>query len=226
MSFQQKTDYLNLGSTSLILVSSSENRSSQTATAQDSKGDIIAQEIYGTTTAPKCSYVVKSDTAVGNIKIGKASGLDNKYTITNLTINTSAGSPPSVEASGEEIPSSTHDDCWYNVPSTTVEVCHHAQILFGAFSLTGAGNYLTQANYTVSGDLTKATKEGETVAWDIANGQIKAALTIVSVGETAPTVTPGDGWTMTTPLTLEQGDAAYNSYTCELTLPLVHATAN
>lgn len=78
----------------------------------------------------------------------------------------------------------------------------------------------------MSGDLTKATKEGETVAWDIANGQVKASLTIVSVGDVKPTVTPGEGWTMTTPLTLTQGDAAYNQYTCELILPLVHATAN
>lgn len=117
---------MGLGSTSLVLVSSTENKSTQTATAKDSKGDIIAQEVYGETSAPTCSYVVKSDTTVGDIKIGKATGQDNKYTITSLTINTSAGSPPSVEASGEEIPSSTHDDCWYNVPSTTVGVCHHA----------------------------------------------------------------------------------------------------
>lgn len=215
---------MNLATDDIILVSSTENRSSQTAQAQDSKGDVVAEEIFGETSAPTCNYVIKADTQLGSLKIGKATGLDNKYTVSSITINTSAGTPPTIEASGEEIPQSTHDDCWYNIPAATLEVCHHAQVLFNAFTLTGTGCYLTQANYVCSGDLTKATKNGETVSWDIANGQVKASLTIVAIGDGAPVVTPGADWTITGPLTLDQADASYNSYTCELTMNLKHAT--
>lgn len=62
MSFKSKTDYFGLSSSTLLIVSSDENKSAQVAQAHDEKGDIVAQEVYGETMAPTCSYVVKGNT--------------------------------------------------------------------------------------------------------------------------------------------------------------------
>ena len=179
MSFQSKTDYFNIAGNGLVITSSEENKSSQVAQAHDEKGDIVAEEVYGETSAPACTYVLSGDVAIGSINIGKATtGTGTKYVITSLQIDTTAGSPPSVQASGEEVPTTSHTDCYYEVPSAAVNVCHHAQILWGAFTLSGQGCYLTQASYTASGSLTKATKDGETIAYDISDGQLQASITI------------------------------------------------
>ena len=228
MSFQAKTDYFDLADDStIVIVSSDENKSSTVIQARDEKGDVVAQEIVGITTAPSCSYVIKSNASTGEWKIGLPIVHDDKkYTISSIQINTGAGTPPSLQVSGEEVPATSHEDCYYDIPSATVKVCHHAQILWGAFTFTeGTGGcYLTQANYTASGSLTKAQKDGETISYDISEGKIEAALTFVSTTGTKPTLTPGSGWTFTQELTKSEPDSDYNSYTCTLTKNLVHHT--
>lgn len=227
MSFQNKTDYFSLddGST-IIIVSSDENKSATVIQARDEKGDVVAQEIVGQMIAPSCSYVIKANASTGAFKIGEPIGTDTKYTITGITITTGAGSPPSLQVSGEQIPTSSHTDCYYDVPSTTIKVCHHAQNLFGALTGTtyGTGCYLTQATYNVSGTLTKATKDGETIAYDISEGKIEATFTFVSTTGSAPTLSKGSDWEYTSPLTRSEADADYTQYTCTLTKNLSHHT--
>lgn len=230
MSFQAKIDYYGLSSGSssvFVITDSNENKSAQVATGQDEKGDVVAVEVYGEELAPSCSYVIKADATLGSIKIGEAQTVtgisDKKFTITNVSISTAAGSPPKIEVSGSEVPNdTTHTDCTYTIPSATLEVCHHAQILWGAFTLGGTGCYLTQANYTASGDLTKATKDGTTVSFDISNGQLVANITIQQTDSTSPTVTEGSGWEITSPLSKTSADASLPTWTCTLTKYLTH----
>lgn len=230
MSFQAKTDYFGLstgsGST-FVITDSSENKTSQTVTGQDEKGDVVAYEVFGEEMAPSCSYVISADSTLGSIVIGSAitaTGISNKkFTITNVSISTAAGSPPKIDLSGSEIPSSTtHTDCTYTIPAATLIVCHHAQILWDAFTLTGQGCYLTQANYTASGDLTKATKDGTTISFDIANGQLVANITIQQTGSNDPSVTAGSGWVITSPLTKTSADASLPTWTCTISKYLTH----
>lgn len=230
MSFQAKTDYFGLstgsGST-FVITDSSENKSAQVATGQDEKGDVVAYEVYGEEMAPACSYVINANSTLGTIKIGEAitvTGIsDKKFTITNVSISTAAGSPPKIDVSGSQIPNTvTHTDCTYTIPAATLEVCHHAQILWSAFTLGGTGCYLTQANYTASGDLTKATKDGTTISFDIANGQLVADITIQQTGNTVPTVTAGSGWVITAPLTQTNADASLPTWTCTVSKYLTH----
>ena len=232
MSFQAKTDYFGLstgsGST-FVITDSSENKTSQTVTGQDEKGDVVAYEVFGEEMAPSCSYVISADSTLGSIKIGDAqavTGIANKkFTITSVSISTGAGSPPKIDVSGSEVPNSTtHTDCTYTIPSATLEVCHHAQILWNAFILDGQGCYLTQANYTASGDLTKATKDGTTISFDIANGQLVANITIQQTGSTDPSVTAGSGWVITSPLTKTSADASLPTWTCTISKYLTHDT--
>ena len=230
MSFQAKTDYFGLstgsGST-FVITDSSENKSAQVATGQDEKGDVVAYEVFGEEMSPACSYVISADSTLGTIKIGEAitvTGInDKKFTITSVAISTAAGSPPKIDVGGSQIPNTvTHTDCTYTIPAATLGVCHHAQILWSAFTLGGTGCYLTQANYTASGDLTRATKDGNTISFDIANGQLVANITIQQTGNTEPTVTAGTGWVITSPLTKTDSDASLPSWTCTISKYLTH----
>lgn len=77
--------------------------------------------------APTCSYVIKADASTNTMKIGYPISVGSKYyTVSGMTINTGAGTPPTLQVSGEEIPNNSHVDCYYVVPSTTIEMCHHA----------------------------------------------------------------------------------------------------
>ena len=224
MAFQEKTDYFGLATESggLVLTSSTENKSATVIQAHDEKGDVVAQEIVGETSAPSCTYVVKADATLTGQKLGFASG---GYVVSSISITTGAGTPPSITVTGEAVPSSSHTDCYYDTPACTVEVCHHAQTLFSAFTLSGNGCYLTSANYTISGSLTKATKDGETIAYDIEDGKIEAQVEIVQTGATEPTFEAGTDFTITSPLTKTEGDAAYPTWTATVTKNLTHHTA-
>lgn len=223
MALATKTDYFGLATDSggLVLTSSTENKSATVIQAQDEKGDVVAQEIVGETSAPSCTYVVKSDATITGQKLGLASG---GYVVSSISITTGAGTPPGITVTGEAVPASSHTDCYYETPSCKVEVCHHAQTLFSAFSLSGDGCYLTSANYTISGSLTKATKDGETIAFDIADGKIEAQVEIVQTGTAAPTFAAGTDFTITSPLTKTEGDAAYPTWAATVTRNLVHHT--
>lgn len=70
MSFLAKTDYFGVADTNLIITSSDENRSASLATAQNDKGDIVAQQKYGETAAPSCTYVVKGTKTLGSLTMG------------------------------------------------------------------------------------------------------------------------------------------------------------
>ena len=223
MAFQEKTDYFGLATESggIVLTSSTENKSATVIQAHDEKGDVVAQEIVGETSAPSCTYVVKADATLTGQKLGSASG---GYVVSSISISTGAGTPPSITVTGEAVPSSSHTDCYYDTPACTVKVCHHAQTLFSAFTLSGDGCYLTSANYTISGSLTKATKDGETIAYDIADGKIEAQVEIVQTGATEPTFEAGTEFTITSPLTKSEGDAAYPTWTATVTKNLTHHT--
>lgn len=185
MSFRAKEDYFGLSTaqnSKFVITSSDENKSVSTAEAQNDKGDVVAVTTYGETSAPSCNYVLSGDASTGLINMGTEISCNlKKYVITDLSINTGAGTPPSVSVSGEEVPTASHcsEYCYYNVPSETIECCHHAQPLFGIiWGGLAEGFYVTQANYSVTCELTKATKDGETVCYDITAGKITAQLTV------------------------------------------------
>ena len=86
----------------------------------------------------------------------------------------------------------------------------------------GTGCYLQSANYTAGGTISRATKDGETVAFDVVDGKLEVQLTIQQTGSTKPTVTAGSDWTITAPLTCSNPDADYPSWTCTLSRYLTH----
>lgn len=179
MAFQSKVDFFGLSASGLVLTESGDNNTASTAEGHNEKGDVVAFEVFGETMSPQCTYVLSGDVSLASMQCGTpiAGAGDytgKKFTLGSLTINTTAGSPPSIQASGEEIPAgTTTSDCTYTFPSATLKACHHAQILWSAFTVGGTGCYLQQANYTAGGTISRATKNGETVAYDVVDGKLE-----------------------------------------------------
>ena len=220
MAFQSKTDFYSLSGTSLVCVSGSDGATASVAEATDSEGTIVASTVYGETSAPSNSYVVKGtvSSTTTPVNLGKVTTVGGKsYVLGTFSIDTSAGSPATVEASGEQVEANATTNCSYTLPAFSLPVTHHAHILFDAFSLAGTGCHLQSANYSATAAITKATKEGACLAHDVSEGKIEAQITVNQTGSTEPTLTAGTGWTVTAPLACDNPDADYPSWTATLT---------
>lgn len=228
MSFKAKYDFFGLTSKGLVITESNENVAATTVQAQNEKGDYVAYEVFAQTMSPDCSYVISADTNLSAMKCGTVINgtgdySDKKFTLGSLTINTAAGTPPTVQASGEEIPADTlTSDCTYTFPSTTLKACHHAQVLWDAFTLGGNGCYLQNASYTAGGNISRATKDGETVAYDVTEGQLQVNITVTQTGNAVPTLTAGSDWYVTAPLNCSNPDSNYPTWTATLSRSLTH----
>ena len=234
MSWQAKTDFFGLATQAngLEVTEANENKSASVAEGHNEKGDVVAFEVFpnGGTMSPSNTYVLGKDLTLSTLPkcgapiAGTGGYAGKKFTMGSITISTTAGSPPTIQASGEEIPAdTTHSDCTYTFPSTTLKLCHHAQILWEAFTYTeGTGCYLQSANYTAGGTISRATKNGETVSYDIVDGKLEVQVTILQTGNTDPSITAGSGWTITSPLTCSSPDADYPSWTATLSKYLTH----
>lgn len=227
MAFQNKTNFFGFGAP-FVLTDSNENKSASTSEGHNEKGDIAAVEVWGETMAPDCTYVLSADAQLSGIECGAPIAgtgdyASKKFTVGNLEITTTAGGAPSVHVTGAEIPLSTdHSDCVYEFPAATIQQCFHAQILWSAFSLSGDGCYLQQANYTAGGNVATATKDGNVVAYDVTDGKLACNITVLQTGATKPSLTAGDGWKITAPMTASEPDADYPSWTATLEKPLLH----
>lgn len=230
MSFKTKIDFFKISSDgALVCVSSNDGVSASVVEAQGQDGSIVAAETYGETAAPSCEYDLaaslendaSADTALA---LGRVSDEDGKkYVLNSFSITTAAGSAPKVSASGERVNDDATDGCLYIIPSFKLETLHHAQILFNAFTLEGEGCHLTGANYAASCTITKATKEGNCLTFDVSGAKIEASLTIRQCASAAPTVTPGEGWLITAPASESNPDADYPTISMTLTKYLVKA---
>lgn len=221
MSFKTKTDYFGLSSISgLKIVASSENKSASTAEAKDENGFVVATHMYGVKSSPACDYVITSDVTMTDIILGSVVSADgHNYCLGEITINTAAGTAPTLAASGSQIEDGTAtDSCTAEMPTVQVNGLHHAQT-FGAFTLSGTGAHLTQCTFAATTTVSTADKDGEPLAHDIVDGRCTVNGTI-QVSDSAygiPTVTPASGWVMSAPLTETNPDSDFPTYTFTLT---------
>jgi hypothetical protein len=223
MAFLTKVDPFGISSSTLAVKSTSDGNSGSVAEATDENGTIVAQESYGNRMSPSAEYALKKETAFDEIVLGGVSTYKTKRVVlTQLTINTSAGGEPTISASGEEIEASSDGTCpaTYTIPEFTLGVCHHAKILFSAFSLSGTGCYLNSANYTAQCENGTAMIEGAVVAHGVYGAYLEATAEIISTSGTVPTVTPGTGWVVSSPLAETNPDADYPTYSITLRKPI------
>lgn len=232
MAFGTHTDYFSLADgTALACKGDNENASAQVVEApMNDKGEIPAHEVLETVRAPSCEYEMLAQWARGSettpnpVKLGNVSTVDGMaFVLTGLTINTEAGKPPTISASGGQVKTGAAQGDVFDIPAFSIAFKHAAQKLWSAFTLAGTGCHLTTANYAASVTLSRGTVNGGTVSHDVTGGRIVATLTISQTGDTEPTITAGEGWSITAPLTKTNPDAQYPSWTCALTMYLQKA---
>lgn len=226
MAFKDKVDYFGIAdSDRIVCTSSSDGGSASVAEAKGEDGSIVAHEVYGEKIAPSCDYLLKAawgrgaeSPAPNPVKLGGVTSAGGAFVaLTSLTITTSAGSAPTVSAGGEQVEG---EGSTYSVPAFSLPKTHRAQILFSAFELGGAGCHLTEAGYAAGCTLSKAEKEGVCLAHDVVEGKIECSVTIIQTGSAEPTIAPGDGWNVTSPLAESNPDADYPTWSATLTMYL------
>jgi hypothetical protein len=215
--FSAPVEYFGQGSSKVIgLKSSTENRDyAVKQTATDERGDIVARDLAGERISPSAVYNVK---AAGDLSLvlGSVNTVDaDVVVLLGCDISTSAASAPEVTLSGESIQTGGTASSTVTLPVIALSPRHKAQILAGAFTLTGAGCDLTACSLSARANLTRATVEGETVAHDVSGCEMVVTCTIIQTGAAAPTIEAGAGWTLTTPKSKANPDEGYIEWTFE-----------
>ena len=160
--FSEPVEYFGQsGSLVLVLKSSTESRDyAVKVTATDARGDIIARDVCGETISPSGVYVVK---AAGNLSLvlGSVNTVDTDVVVLlGCDISTGSATPPEVTLSGESIQAGGTSSSTVTLPEITLSPRHKAQILAGAFTLTGNGCSLTSCSLAARANLTRASVEG------------------------------------------------------------------
>lgn len=204
------------GSLVLGLKSSTEGRDfAVKATAVDARGDIIARDECGERISPSGVYTVEAPGDLAFV-LGTVNTVETMAVVLlGCEISTGAATPPEVTLSGESIQSGGKASSTITLPMVTLSPRHKAQILAGAFTLDGVGCNLTACNLSANANLTRATVDGETVSHDVSGCEMVVSGTVIQTGSTEPTITPGDGWTLTTPKSKDNPDEGYIEWTFE-----------
>lgn len=222
MSFKAKTDYYGVADgTSIVCVSSDDATSNSVTEAKAADGSIIEAEVFGETMSPSCEYAIKAKWSVTEGHEKKLGGVnevgEKSFALLELSIDTQAGSIPKVSAGGEQVEDDATEGCVYKVPTFELEKKAHAQVLFGAFQLSGNGCHLQAAKYAISASIQKAMKDGVCLAFDVVEGKIEVDITVLQVGDVEPTITAGDGFKVTAVPTRSNPDSDNPTWTAKLT---------
>jgi hypothetical protein len=199
--------------------SSSDGKTSQTAEALNSYGDVVAHDEYGEVLAPSTEYAVTGTVDLSGITLGSihtyGTGTAAKnLMLTTLTITTQAGSPPTVTISGVEVESGATAARTYALTGTLTPRSK-AQDVCGA--LTASDNY-TSITTTASVNSQIATVTGTPVASDAANGRIEVNVTVTDpTGAATITAATAGGFTITTAESTSNPDADYVTHTATAT---------
>ena len=205
-------------STVIGLKSSTENRDyAVKQTATDERGDIVARDLAGERISPSAVYNVK---AAGELSLvlGSVNTVETMAVVLlGCEISTGAASAPEVTLSGESIQTGGTASSTVTLPAITLSPRHKAQILAGAFTLTGTGCNLTSCSLSARANITRATVSGDTVTHDVSGTEIVVSGTVQQTDDTKPTIAAANGWELTTPKSRENPDEGYIEWTFEAT---------
>ena len=223
--FSAPVEYFGQGTSTVIgLKSSTENRDyAVKQTATDERGDIVARDLAGERISPSAVYNV---IAAGELSLvlGSVNTVETMAVVLlGCEISTGAATPPEVTLSGESIQSGGAASSTITLPAIALSPRHKAQILAGAFTLTGAGCNLTSCSLSARANITRATVEGETVAHDVSGCEMVVTGTIIQIGAAAPTIAAANGWELTTPKSKANPDEGYIEWTFEATKAVASA---
>lgn len=216
------SDYFGLDTNpALELIGADEGQTSQAVNMPDENGDIVIEETYGERKTPSNSFSIIDDFDVAAaITLGafEAGGVSEPGSVlTGFSIATANGTAPTVDVSGEDVAAGSVQGRTAPLPAQTLLKRHKAQILFGAFTITGEGVHLQSCNASGSINLTRSP-DAEGIAWDVHGARIEVQATLKKSAATALTLTGGSNWIITSPLNLVESDKDYEEYSVTLAL--------
>jgi len=234
MAFIAKTDPFDLEvEDAIVCTETNDNASASMAEPTDEYGDAIAAAAfqYAPKMAPSASYKLAASCTI-SLELGAVTEYKNKrIALKSVTVNTSAGSEPTISASGEQVEDDDAGTCagTFILDALAVGVCHKAQILDSAFTLAGSGCHVKSCSLTAECEIPATTKDGVTIAHAVVNGRVTVQVEILQVGATEPTVTnsipqtgtaptivAGNGYKVASPLSCSNPDADYPVWTMTL----------
>lgn len=229
--FIEKQDYFDIADdTQIVCISSTDGNSAEVAEATGEDGTIVASNVYGEKLSPSNEYQLKTDYVVsaGDLKLGGVTTVNGKsICLSTIDINTSAGSAPTFNVSGEQVEDNSQGGCTFSIPAFTLSKKHHAQILFGAFTFNkvvediATGVHLKSSSYNISCSVTKGVKEGNCLTHDVIEAKIECSVEFIQTGSTIPSITKGNEWEITSPLACSNPDADWPTWSATLTMYLV-----
>ena len=240
MSWETKQDYSGLAIEDKLLVkSATEGRTAQYLEKHGKNGDYKATKVFGNRASPSNTYTVVDDVTITGKKLGQVQTVESvTYQLVSLKWTTGADAEPTVEGSAEQIETGGSLRNYFKIPDFKISSDHVAQIpefkwtddgdFVPAFSLP-AGTTQTPTNVAVeltavSGEISCSgktnDKNGDPKSHDVTNGHIVIQLTLGQYGEQVPTITPGEGWDMSAPKTVDDQDSDMPTWTCTISHPL------
>lgn len=231
MSWDSKTDYCGLAvANKIVIKSSNENRSGQYLERAGGSGAICATKPYGSLAAPSCEYAIQAANsfAAGAIKLGAVTTVDAKrYALRSFHYENGADQEPVFSGTAQEIEATTDGTTrTFDMIEFAVSPDEAAAIVASAATLGGSGCELIKCALDASCSVKTHTVNGTPVASDITMGKVTVQLTILQTSTTAPDVTAGSGWDISSPLTCEDPDADLPTWTCALSKPLAYTSAS
>ena len=246
--YNQAIDYFGIESATsdaLKVVSSNQNRSTQTATGENTYGDSVAVDAYGDVSAPSAEYECVANlasSALASVLPGTileaGNGITGNYGIGSITIATQTGSAPKVTIEGQEISADAETRRLYSIPTFTLTPRHRAQDFLGLCTIkktvdteadmgTDYGLESVTATFPVEYTLTQA--KGDTLNYDLHGGMCTCAFTMNwYANATAPGISLNTsasnfpaGATMTAPRTRSDPENGYTQYTWTVSWPFV-----
>lgn len=249
MSWESKTDYCGLDNStgdnapSTILVkTSTPNNSGQYLEKHSSDGAYIAAgcKAFGERAAPSNTYTIagtatiSSPSGEGLVCLGKVTPINGKnYALQSISWTTGADAEPTLSATAAEVAGTTRNQ--FKVPQFSILPDHIAQIpsfqfageqnATPAFSLPTANNAnagceLLECGGEISCSVKTNDKNGAPKAHDVTNAHIVVNITIAQYGSAEPTVTPASGWNVSSPLTCDDPDSDFPTWSMSISRPL------
>lgn len=231
MSWETKTDYAGLAvANTVIIKSSNENRSGQYLERAGQSGAIVATKAFGVLATPSCDYAIQAAKTYseGDIKLGAVTTVGGKrYALQSIHYENGADQEPVFSATAQEIEASSDGTTrTFDMVGFSISPDEAAAMLASAATVGGTGCELTKCAIDGSCNVKPHTVNGTPVASDATMGKAVVSLTILQTSTTTPTVTPGTGWELSSPLTCEDPDADLPVWTCALTKPLTYTAAS
>lgn len=228
MSWEAKTDYCGLAvANKVIIKSSSMNRSGQYLEKAGASGAICATKPFGTLDAPSCEYAIASAHTFSGIKLGAVTTVDGKrYALNSVHYENGAAQEPVLSATAQQIETTSDGTTrTFDVPSFDISPDEAAAMVMSAGTVGGTGCELTKVTMDASANVNNHTVNGDPVASDTVIGHVTVQVEILQTGSTAPTLTEGSGWDISSPLTCDDPDADLPVWKATLSKPLAYTAA-